>query len=66
MQSGPFPFAFLHTRDDDDDGLGMITPYFEDAEELPIGVRTRLTLTLSDSTKYGGRPLNSETSLILS
>jgi len=29
----------------------MITPYYENAEELPIGVRTRMTLTLLDSTK---------------
>ncbi len=52
IQSGPFSFAFSHTREDDDDGLGMITPYYEDAEELPIGVRTRMVLTLSDSTKF--------------
>ena len=51
IHSGPFSFAFSHTRDDDDDGLGMITPYYEDAEELPMGVRTRMTLTLSDATK---------------
>ncbi len=51
IQSGPFSFAFSHTREDDDDGLGMITPYYENAEELPIGVRTRMTLTLLDSTK---------------
>ena len=50
IQSGPFSFAFSHTREDDDDGLGMITPYYEDAEELPMGVRTRMTLTLLDST----------------
>lgn len=52
IQSGPFSFAFSHTREDDDDGLGMITPYYEDAEELPMGVRTRMTLTLSDPTKF--------------
>lgn len=52
IQSGPFSFAFSHTREDDDDGLGMITPYYEHAEELPIGVRTRMTLTLLDSTKF--------------
>ena len=55
IQSGPFSFAFSHTREDDDDGLGMITPYYEDAEELPIGVRTRMTLTLLDSTKFEER-----------
>ncbi len=30
----------------------MITPYYEVAEELPMGVRTRMALTLSDSTKF--------------
>ncbi len=55
IQSGPFSFAFSHTREDDDDGLGMITPYFEDPEELPIGVRTRMTLMLLDSTKFEER-----------
>jgi len=55
IQSGPFSFAFSHTREDDDDGLGMITPYYEDAEELPIGVRTRMILTLLDSTKFEER-----------
>lgn len=52
IQSGPFSFAFSHTREDDDDGLGMITPYDEDTEELPRGVRTRMSLTLIDSTKF--------------
>ena len=49
-------FAFLHTREDDDDRLGVITPYHEDAEELPVGVRTRMTLTLLVSTKFEERP----------
>lgn len=52
IQSGPFSFAFSHTREDDDDGLGMITPYYEDAEELPMGVRTRMVLTLLKSTNF--------------
>ena len=52
IQSGPFSFAFSHTREDDDDGLGMITPYYEDAEELPMDVRTRMALTLLDSTNF--------------
>lgn len=55
IQSGPFSFAFSHTRGDEDGGLGMITPYYEDAEELPMGVRTRMTLTLSDSTQFEER-----------
>ncbi|KAL8701070.1 MAG: hypothetical protein Q9201_005112 [Fulgogasparrea decipioides] len=55
IQSGPFSFASSHTREDDDDGLDMITPYYKDAEELPHGVRTRMTLTLLDSTKFEER-----------
>ena len=56
IQSGPFSFAFTHTRDDDDDdGLGMITPYHEDAEELAPGIRTRMTLTLLDPSKFEER-----------
>lgn len=52
IHSGPFSFAFSHTREDDDDGLGMITPYYEDAEELPVGVHTRMELTLLDSAEF--------------
>ena len=52
IQSGPFSFALSHTREDDDGGLGMITPYHEDAELLPMGVRTRMTLTLLGSIKF--------------
>ena len=52
IQSGPFSFAFSHTREDDDDGLGMITPYYEEAKELPMGVRTRMALTLLPSTDF--------------
>ena len=55
IQSGPFSFAFRHTRDNDDDGLGMITPYYEDPENLQAGVSTRITLTLLDSTKFEER-----------
>ncbi|KAL9130478.1 MAG: hypothetical protein Q9217_001350 [Psora testacea] len=55
QKSGSFSFAFSHTRENDDDGLGMITPYYEDAEELSMGVRTRMTLMLLDSTKFEER-----------
>lgn len=55
IQSGPFSFAFSHTRNDEAGGLGMITPYWEDAEELPPSVRTRMTLTLIDATQYEER-----------
>ena len=52
IQSGPFSFAFLHTRENDDTSLGMITPYDENAEDLPVGVRTRMTLMLIDPTRF--------------
>lgn len=55
IQSGPFSFAFSHSREDDDDGLGMITPYYEDPEDLPPRVRTRMALTLIDSSNFEGR-----------
>ena len=55
IQSGPFSFAFSHTRDDEDGGLGMITPCWEDAEDLPSNVRTRMTLTLIDADRYEER-----------
>ena len=55
VQSGSFSFAFSHTREDDDDGLGMITPYHENAKELARGMRTCMTLTLLDSTKFEER-----------
>ncbi|KAF2137387.1 uncharacterized protein K452DRAFT_110481 [Aplosporella prunicola CBS 121167] len=46
IQSGPFSFSFVYTRDSDEDGLGMVTPLDEKYEDLPEGVRTRMTLTL--------------------
>ena len=49
IQSGPFSFAFYHTRESDGHGLGMVTPYDEEYEELPDGVRTRMTLILKRS-----------------
>ena len=55
VQSGPFSFAFLHERANDDDGLGMITPFYEQPEELPSGVRTRITLTLLEPSKFRER-----------
>ncbi|KAL8916091.1 MAG: hypothetical protein Q9172_006457 [Xanthocarpia lactea] len=55
IHSGSYSFAFSYTREDDDDGLGMITPYYEDAEELPRGVRTRMTLMLLNSTSFEER-----------
>ena len=52
IQSGPFSFAFSHTRDDNGDGLGLITPYEENYELLPTGVRTRMILTLLDCIQF--------------
>ena len=52
IQSGPFSFKFVHDRQDDDDGLGMITPHHEDPEVLPAAVRTRMTLTLIDTSNF--------------
>lgn len=48
VQSEPFSFAFEHTKESDDDGLGMVTPMDEDFEDLPLGVQTRITLILKD------------------
>ena len=52
IQSGTFSFKFVHSRDDNDDGLGIVTPDNEEPEELPDGVRTRMTLTLLDPSKF--------------
>ena len=38
-------------RSAEDDGLGMVTPMHEVFEELPTGIRTRMTLTLLDDVK---------------
>ena len=55
VQSGPFSFSFQHTRDSSDDGLGMVTPLDEEHENLPAGVRTRITLTLLDPSSFKQR-----------
>lgn len=52
IQSGPFSFSFEHVKDSLDDGLGMVTPMDEEFVELPEGVRTRITLILSDSLTF--------------
>ena len=46
IQSEPFSFSFEHSRDNEDDGLGMVTPMTERFEKLPAKIRTRMTLTL--------------------
>lgn len=55
IQSGPFSFSFEHTRDSDDDGLGMVTPMNEEYEDLPETVHTRMTLTLLDTSTFDQR-----------
>ncbi|KAF2459569.1 hypothetical protein BDY21DRAFT_317672 [Lineolata rhizophorae] len=45
VQSGPFSFSFKHTRDSDENGLGMVTPFNEEYDDLPPSVRTRMSLT---------------------
>ncbi len=47
IQSGPFSFSFEHHRGDD--GMGLISPINEGYLEVPSDVRTRMTLTLSNS-----------------
>jgi hypothetical protein len=46
IQSGPFSFFFEHNREDG--GLGMVTPHYQEHEEVPDGVRTRITMMLAD------------------
>ncbi|CAO2653065.1 Nn.00g024760.m01.CDS01 [Neocucurbitaria sp. VM-36] len=46
IQSGFWSFWFQHRQRDD--GLGMVTPLDAPPESLPIGVRTRITLKVSD------------------
>jgi len=50
IQSGPFSFSFEHQQGQN--GLGIITPENQEHEELPEDVYTRITLTLTDSTKF--------------
>lgn len=53
VQSGPFCFSFRNGKEDD--GLGMVTPYIEQHEDLPPDTRTRFTLTLHDASRYNQR-----------
>lgn len=46
IQSGPYSFAFYYRKSDNDNGIGMVTPFNEPYEDLPGGTRTRLTLHL--------------------
>ncbi|KAH8800361.1 hypothetical protein F5884DRAFT_891279 [Xylogone sp. PMI_703] len=46
VQSGLYSFAFEYQRDENDNGLGMVTPMNEDYLDVPDGVQTRITLHL--------------------
>jgi hypothetical protein len=48
IQSEPFSFSFKHTRGEP--GLGMVTPFFEEPQTLPLNIRTRITLFLGPTT----------------
>ena len=52
IQSEPFSFAFQHKFGDS--GLGMVTPFLDEFEELPSGIRSRITLILSPFSDYAG------------
>ena len=52
IQSEPFSFAFQHKFGDS--GLGMVTPFFYEFEELPSGIRSRISLTLSPFSDFAG------------
>ena len=52
IQSGPFCFRF---DDEEEDGLGMLTPRNADFEVLPPLVRTRMTLTMIDPGSFAQR-----------
>jgi len=51
VQSGPFSFSFNYGGDDED-GMGMVTPFNDIHEDLPGDVRTRFTLALKDDTDF--------------
>ena len=50
IQSEPFSFIFEHEFGES--GLGMVTPLLAEFEELPSGVRSRISLTLSPSSDF--------------
>ncbi|KAL4881114.1 hypothetical protein BJY04DRAFT_218629 [Aspergillus karnatakaensis] len=53
IQSGSFCFSFNHRQGES--GMGMITPYNEEHDTLPAGVRTRITLHLINPTDFEAR-----------
>lgn len=50
IQSGPFCFYFEYHRGDG--GMAMITPYYQPPQELPLGVKTRITLWLLETEEF--------------
>ena len=52
IQSGPFSFAFQHKFGDS--GLGMVTPFFDEFEDLPSGIRSRISLELIRFSDFAG------------
>ncbi|KAF1816496.1 hypothetical protein P152DRAFT_428616 [Eremomyces bilateralis CBS 781.70] len=52
VQSGPFSFSFEYNHDDDEAGLGMVTPILEEHPKLPESVRTRMILSLSEDCDW--------------
>lgn len=53
IQSGPFSFYFEHHQGDS--GLGMITPFNEEPQELPPSVNTRITLFFISISDFEAR-----------
>jgi hypothetical protein len=48
VQSGLFSFAFEYQHEEEEDGLGMVTPINETHLNFPHGVKTRMILHLLD------------------
>lgn len=53
IQSGPFSFLFEHDREAG--GLGMVTPHYQEHEEIPDAVGTRITMMLADPSQSSKR-----------
>ena len=51
VQSGPFSFSF-NCGGNDEDGMGMVTPFNDIYEDLSGDVRTRFTLTLKNDIGF--------------
>ncbi|PGH03863.1 hypothetical protein GX51_03851 [Blastomyces parvus] len=53
IQSGPFCFSFTHCKGES--GMGMITPFIQELEDLPPDVKTRFTLYLIHPEDFQSR-----------